>query len=93
MDGRQHLEAAIAQHGGIAPAARAWSLPYPSLYAVVNGWRGVSRKQAALWAASAGGELDPSLLVWIRATKKVRADKGSANEAQKTNLVTNKESH
>ena len=70
MDGRQHLEAAITKCGGTAEAARAWGLPYPSLYAVKQGWRGVSRKQAAKWAAQSNGDLDASLLVWIRATRK-----------------------
>lgn len=69
MDPRQHLEAAVEKHGGVAPAARAWGIPYPSLRGVVSGWRGVSRKQAAKWAALAGGELDASLLVWIRPTR------------------------
>lgn len=69
MDGRHHLEAAIAQHGTIADAARAWGLPYQSLRGVVSGWRGVSRAQAAKWAAASKGELDPSLLVWIRKTR------------------------
>ena len=73
MDGRQHLEAAIAKHGGMTPASKAWGIPYPSLAAVVRGWRGVSRKQAAKWAAQAGGDLDASLLVWIRATRKSEA--------------------
>lgn len=73
MDPRQHLEAAVARHGKVADAARAWGLPYPSLYAVVNGWRGVSRRQAAKWAASSKGELDPALLVWIRAFRKESA--------------------
>ena len=69
MDGRQHLEAAIAKAGGIAEAARAWNIPYPSLYAVTRGYRGVSRKQASKWAAKSSGELIADLLVWIRATR------------------------
>lgn len=69
MDGRQHLEAAVAKRGGVAEAARTWGIPYASLAGVVGGWRGVSRRQAAKWAALANGELDASLLVWIRATK------------------------
>lgn len=69
MDGRQHLEAAIARHGTTADAARAWGIPYQSLRGVVSGWRGVSRAQAAKWAASANGELDASLLIWIRPTR------------------------
>lgn len=70
MDGRQHLEAAITAKGGTAAAAKAWDIPYPSLRSVENGWRGVSRKQAAKWASKAGGDLNPDLLVWIRPTKK-----------------------
>lgn len=70
MDGRQHLEAAISKHGSVAEAARKWGIPYPSLYAVKTGFRGVSRKQAAKWAALSHGELIADLLVWIRATKK-----------------------
>jgi hypothetical protein len=73
MDGRQHLEAAIQKHGGLTNAARVWSLPYSSLYAVVTGWRGVSRQQAAKWAAASAGELDANLIVWIRATRKAKA--------------------
>jgi hypothetical protein len=73
MDGRQHLEAAIAKHGNVADAARVWNIKYPSLYAVINGWRGVSRRQAAKWSAQSNGELDASLLVWIRATRKAKA--------------------
>ena len=69
MDGRQHLEAAIQKHGNPAQAARVWGIKAPSLYSVVSGRRGVSRKQAAKWAAQSNGELDPSLLVWIRATR------------------------
>lgn len=76
MDGRQHLEAAISKRGGVKQAAIDWNLPYASLAAVNNGWRGVSRKQAAKWAANSNGELDPALLVWIRATKKP-ADKAA----------------
>lgn len=70
MDGRQHLEAAIKRHGGVADAATAWNIPAPSLYSVVSGWRGVSRKTAALWASKSNGELHADLLVWIRATRK-----------------------
>jgi hypothetical protein len=70
MDGRQHLEAAITKRGGVAEAARVWGIPYPSLYAVARGWRGVSRSQAGKWAALSHGELDADLLVWIRATRK-----------------------
>lgn len=70
MDPRQHLEAAIRNKGGLPKAAAAWGIPYPSLYAVATGWRGLSKRRAAEWAAQSGGELDASLLVWIRATKK-----------------------
>jgi hypothetical protein len=70
MDGRQHLEAAIAARGGTSKAAREWDIPYPSLRSVENGWRGVSRKQAAAWAAKSNGELKADLLVWIRPVKK-----------------------
>lgn len=73
MDSRQHLEAAVARNGGIAEAARKWGIPYQSLRGVHSGWRGVSRKTAADWAAKSGGELDASLLVWIRATRKNKA--------------------
>jgi hypothetical protein len=69
MDGRQHLEAAISKHGGIAQAARAWQIPYPTLYAVTRGYRGVSRRQAGLWEAKAGGDLIADRLIWIRATR------------------------
>lgn len=70
MDGRQHLEAAIAKHGNLNQAAKAWDIKYPSLYAVASGWRGVSRRQAAKWAEKSNGELNADLLVWIRATRK-----------------------
>lgn len=70
MDARQHLEAAVEKNGGIASAARKWGIPYQSLRGVVSGWRGVGRRTAATWAAKSNGELDASLLIWIRATRK-----------------------
>lgn len=69
MDGRQHLEAAIGKHGSVANAARVWRIPQQSLYSVVSGRRGVSRKQAAKWAALSNDELNAELLVWIRAIR------------------------
>lgn len=73
MDGRQHLEAAIAAKGGTVKAAESWGIPYPSLRSVENGWRGVSRKQAMKWGEASKGDLNPDLLVWIRRTKKTKA--------------------
>jgi hypothetical protein len=69
MDPRSHLEAYVVRHGGKTLAAQKLGIPLSTLYSVLNGWRGVSPKQAENWAVRSGGDLDAGKLVWIRPTR------------------------
>lgn len=80
MDPRDHLRIFVAQCGGsaadeagrrraISSAAARLGIPVQTLRGVLNGWRGVSRKQAIAWASASSGALDAERLVWIRPTK------------------------
>lgn len=73
MEPRDHLRAYVQGQGGPAAAAAAIGVPLATLYGVLNGWRGVSRKQATAWAIATGGELKAEQLVWIRPVKKADA--------------------
>lgn len=63
----EHLNAYIERHGGIAPAARKLNLPYPTLYAIHSGGRGISPRMAERIERASGGELLKERLVWVRA--------------------------
>lgn len=68
MDPRKYLEQYLEKHGGPAGAARHLAIPYPTICAIANGTRGISPKMARRMAA-ADPDLDPGVLVWVRATK------------------------
>jgi hypothetical protein len=70
MDPRTRLVEYVERKGGVAAAALELNIGYPSLYAIVKGWRGVGKKTAKHLAASSHGELKAADLIWIRATRK-----------------------
>lgn len=67
MSPLEHLNAYIERHGGTGPAARRLSLPYPTLYAIRTGLRGISPRMAERIERASGGELLKERLVWVRA--------------------------
>ena len=70
MEPRDHLRTYVKRKGGTTAAAASIGIPTATLYGVLNGWRGVSRRQATEWSVSSGGELSAEQLIWIRPTKK-----------------------
>ena len=68
MTERDYLTRYITNHGGIPATAKRLGMPYSSLAAIANGYRGISPRQAKKMAA-ADPMLEANRLIWIRATK------------------------
>lgn len=69
MKPRKYLLTYVKDAGGIPAAASKLKLPYPTLAAICNGTRGISRGMAERMAKASSGLLDPTILVWVTATK------------------------
>ena len=68
MNERDYLTRYIDSKGGISATAKILGMPYSSLAAIANGYRGISPKQAKKMFA-ADPMLDANRLIWVRATK------------------------
>lgn len=64
MDGRAYLKKYVSKRG-LPASATALSIPYPTLAAICNGTRGISKGMAKRLAENSGGELDANKLVWV----------------------------
>jgi plasmid maintenance system antidote protein VapI len=67
MEPRDYFLGLVEKAGGLPAAAVAWGIPYPTLAAIANGGRGISKAMAERIANSSHAEA--SRLVWVRATK------------------------
>jgi len=72
MTPRKHFLDFVKKAGGRTEAARRLGIPYPTLCALCNGYRGISRDMAEKMGKASGGELDPKVLIWVKATKSER---------------------
>lgn len=76
MEPRTYLKNYVAKHDGMATAAERLGIPYPTLFAVCSGQRGIGHKLAQRMV-EADPSLDASVLVWVRplrdATEKDKA--------------------
>jgi hypothetical protein len=73
MTPREYWSAYVERIGSAAGVADRLDIPYPTIAAVTNGSRGVSRKLADRMV-KADPSLDASVLVWISATGSPDAD-------------------
>jgi hypothetical protein len=69
MDPRQYFLALVETAGGLPAAAKSWGIPYPTLAAIANGGRGISKRMAQRIEVGTNGLADPSRLVWVQPTK------------------------
>lgn len=67
MDPRIELLAYVESVGGRRQAASILDLPYPTLSAICNGTRGISRAMAQRLEVASGGALKAERLVWVEA--------------------------
>lgn len=70
MDEREYLRSYLATLGSVPQAAKALSIPYPTLIGVLSGYKGVGRALAGRLQAASNNYLDANRLIWIRATRK-----------------------
>ena len=68
MDPRAYFLALVENAGGLPAAAKAWAIPYPTLAAVANGGRGISKRLAQRISTGTRGIADASRLVWVEPT-------------------------
>lgn len=66
MNPRSYWQAYVDRFGSMAAVAERLGVPYPTVYAVCKGQRGIGRALAARMAA-ADSSLDASVLIWVRA--------------------------
>jgi plasmid maintenance system antidote protein VapI len=77
MEPRTYLKNYVAKHGPLPAVAERLGIPYPTLFAVCNGQRGIGHKLAQRMA-EADPSLDASVLVWVRPLRDVAAEKKKA---------------
>lgn len=75
MTPRKYFQNYVKKAGGRTEAAKALRVPYPTLCSICNGYRGISRDMAAYMGSTSNGDLDPSILIWVKATKSEKARK------------------
>lgn len=68
MTPREYLAEYVGRNGGAPECARRLGIPYSTLAAVLNGYRGISAQMADRMHA-ADPMIDRNQIVWIRATK------------------------
>lgn len=69
MDARTYWNHYVKSHGGVSGTAAHLGLPYSTVAGISNGSRGVGRR-LALRMKEADPLLDPSLLFYLRPTKR-----------------------
>lgn len=76
MSPRTYWQNYIDKHGGLVAIVDRLGIPYSTIAAVSNGWRGIGHKLAQRMA-EADPSLDASVLVWVRPLRDV-AEKDKA---------------
>lgn len=69
MTPRKYFLNFVKKAGGRPEAARQLGVPYPTFCSICNGYRGISRDMAERMGKASNGELDPKVLIWVKATK------------------------
>ncbi len=72
MNPREYLAEYVARNGGAPQCARRLGVPYSTLAAILNGYRGISPQMADRMHA-ADPMIDRNKIVWIRAAKESAA--------------------
>lgn len=78
MTPRKYFQNFVKKAGGRPEAAKALGVPYPTLCSICNGYRGISRDMAERMGSASKGALDPSILIWVKATKSEKPRKKAA---------------
>ena len=68
MDSRTYFHAYVEQCGGVPQTALRLAIPYPTIAAIANGGRGISKAMADRMV-KADPLLDKNRLVWVTAEK------------------------
>lgn len=68
MTPREYLAEYVERHGGAPEVAKRLGIPYSTLAAICNGYRGIS-PQMADKMHKADPMIDRNQIVWVRATK------------------------
>lgn len=68
MSARDYFLSYVYDCGGRQQAAQRLGIPYPTICAICNGHRGISKRMAERMASASGHVLDPNKLIWVRAT-------------------------
>lgn len=68
MTPREYLAEYVDRHGGAPEVARRLGIPYSTLAAICNGYRGIS-PQMADRMHKADPMIDRNQIVWVRATR------------------------
>lgn len=68
MTPREYIVEYVDRNGGAPECARRLGIPYSTLAAILNGYRGISAQMADRMHA-ADPMIDRNQIVWVRATK------------------------
>lgn len=70
VNGREYISSYVDKNGGLRPTAKKLGIPYSSLAAIINGYRGIGKNMALRITKASRGELKPEHLIWIKQTKR-----------------------